>query len=193
MTIFVRVIRKFNRVFSRFHLGKKLWLLALECLPQKYVFNLWHRSLPEKMHFHIQKADAHVIQFQDACLIVHWSDFPPIGSGPSASLYVLGEEVMRLDCFGGNDGHMHFNPAQDYLNNRLDVARTPRIYFLEGNRQDHVDRATFELKRNVSAALAMNVLPNIQKYSFDTTELEAAADQMYALMTEMLVKGLVSV
>lgn len=193
MTIFVRAIRKFKRVFSRFHLGKKLWLLALGCLPQKYVFNLWHRSLPEKMQFHMQKADAHTIQFQDACLIVHWSDFPPIGSGPSASLYVLGEEVMRLDCFGGNDGHMHFNPAQDYLNNRLDAARTPRIYFLEGNRQDHVDRATFELKRNVSAALAMNVLPNIQNYSFDTRELEAAADQMYALMTEMLVKGLVSV
>lgn len=193
MNIFGRVIRKFKRVFGRLHLDKKLWLLALELLPQKQVFSLWHRSLSRKMYLHMRKAGAHVIQVQDACLIVHWSDFPPVGSGPSASLYVLEEEVMRIDCFGGRDGHMHFNPEQDYLNNRLDVARTPRIHFPEGSRQEHVDRAMFELKRNVPTAIAMNVVPEIQNYSLDSKELELAADQMHDLMTKMLAKGLVAV
>ena len=192
MTIFGRAIRKFKRVCGRFHFSKKLWLLALSVFPQRVAFGLRHRSLPGKMYFHMRKAGARVIQLQDAYLIVHWSDFPPVGSGPSASLYVLQEEVMRIDCFGGVDGHMHFNPEQDYLNNRLDTARTPRIYFPEGSRQDHVDRAVFELKRNVSAALAMNVLPAIQDYSFDFDELEAAAEQMGGLMTNMLVKDLVA-
>ena len=193
MTILGRVIRKFKRVFGRFHFDKKLWLFALSVLPQRVTFGLRHRSLPRKMYFHMRKAGARVIQLQEACLIVHWSDFPPVGSGPSASLYVLEEEVMRIDCFGGVDGHMHFNPEQDYLNNRLDVARTPRIYFPEGSRQEHIDRAVFELKRNVSAALAMNVLPAIQDYALDFDELEAAAEQMRGLMTKMLVKDLVAV
>ena len=191
MTIVGRVINKLNRIYNRFNLGKKLWLLALDYLPQKHAFSLWHRSLPAKMQYHMRKSDARIIQVQDACLIVHWSDFPPVGSGPSASFYVLEEEVMRIDCFGGNDGHMHFNPAQDYFNSRLDLARTPRIYFPEGSRQEHVDRATFELKRNIPAALAMNVLPNIQNYSLDARELEAASEQMHQIMSEMLVKELV--
>ncbi|ESA36054.1 hypothetical protein N836_08725 [Leptolyngbya sp. Heron Island J] len=193
MTIFGRAIRKFKRVFGRFHLDKKLWLFALGVLPQRVAFGLWHRSLPRKMYFHMRKAGARVIQLQDAYLIVHWSDFPPVGSGPSASLYVLEEEVMRIDCFGGIDGHMHFNPEQDYLNNCLDIARTPRIYFPEGSRQEHVDRAVFELKRNAPTALAMNVLPMIQNYSLATDELDAAAEQMRGLMTKMLVKDLVAV
>ena len=192
MNVFGRVIRKLQRIFRRFHLDKKLWLIALDFLPQRYTFNLWHRSLLRKLHFHMQKSGAKIIEFQDVYLIVHWSDFPPIGSGPSASLYILEEEVMRLDCFGGSDGHMHFNPEQSYLINRLDRSKTPRIYFPEGSRQDHIERAVFELKYNVRNALATNVLPEIQNYPLDIRQLEAAADQMQRLMTKMLVGDLVA-
>ncbi len=193
MSVFDKAVRKLKRIFLRFHLDEKLWLLALDCLPQRYVFALWHRSLPRKLDFHIQKVGATTIKFQDAHLIVHWSDFPPVGSGPSASLYILQQEVMRLDCFGGDDGHMHFNPEQCYLINRLDKSTIPRIYFPAGSRQDHIARATFELKYNFHTALATNVLLEIQNYPLDANQLAAAADDMHRLMTEMLVKDLVAV
>ena len=191
--ILKRIVRKLERISSRFELGKKMWLAAYSTLPQTPVFRWWRGNLKNRLSFHLQKSDVQVIEFQGAQLLVHWSDFPPIGSGPSASLYILEEEVMRLDCFGGEDGHMHFNPPQLTLVNRLDSNKTPRIYFPPGSRQEHVDRAAFELKKNVVAALEMNLLPEIQNYRLDAHEVEAAAERMHGLMTNMLTQELVKV
>ena len=34
------------------------------------------------------------------------------GRGPAASLFVYDDEIMRFDCFGGDNGHCHFNLRQ---------------------------------------------------------------------------------
>ena len=55
-----------------------------------------------------RKKDLVTYPIQDQVrLEVYWRDDEG-GHGPASSLYVLGEEVFRFDCFGGDQGHYHF-------------------------------------------------------------------------------------
>jgi len=49
-----------------------------------------------------------------------------LGSGPRASVYAFGDELVRLDCFTGGFAHMHLNLAQA-LRVRVGAARMMRI------------------------------------------------------------------
>ena len=115
-------------------------------------------------------------------LWVYWSDVPNVGRGPSASLFVLGEEVLRLDCFGGSEGHMHLNPEQQRFSGRV----TARLYFQDGSRVEHVDRVAFELIANTDAALKSNGLSRVRNFPIDQNALADASNQMRHLMQELL-------
>ncbi len=107
-----------------------------------------------------------------------------LGPGPSASLYVLGDEVLRLDCFGdsGLGGHAHINPRQV----ETDSFKPARLYFPKGDHRQHIDRATFEMTRNVPAALAMNRDPFVRRVKIDEARLLDAAEEMRSTMLEAL-------
>ncbi len=83
-------------------------------------------------------------------------------------------------------GHMHFNPEQGHLMYRHGKYMTTRMYFPEGSRQEHVDRATFEVQKNSFIALQMNALPMIQKHNLDSQELTQAAATMRQKMMQLI-------
>ena len=68
-------------------------------------------------------------------LEVYWRD-DRAGRGPAASLYVYDDEVLRLDCFDGDQGHCHVNIRQN---------KGHRWYYPEGTVQQHIERSAFEL------------------------------------------------
>jgi len=76
--------------------------------------------------------------------------FAEPGTGPRASVYAFGDEIMRLDCFADDLAHMHMNLAHA-IRVRSGSAR---MMFPPGTVHDHVARATFELQHNLRYALA---------------------------------------
>lgn len=154
--------------------------------------------LHELRHRHAQKTrreargesdgafDVRWIEIDDVCRIaLFWSIVPGVGSGPSASVYVFDSEVLRLDCFGADEGHMHLNPTQ--VNARRGPS-DPRVYFEPAAREDHVDNARFELVTNLGAALAANDLARVRLYEPDPERLQTAAADMAEQMSDLIVK-----
>jgi hypothetical protein len=76
-------------------------------------------------------------------LKVYWKILP-IGKGPAVSLYVFGFQILRFDCFGATDGHFHL------LLGWPTPASEDRIWLPEPNATAQVERAMFELTKNVT-------------------------------------------
>lgn len=116
-------------------------------------------------------------------IVTYWSDVPGAGRGPSASVHVLDFEVLRLDCFGDDRGHMHLNP--DLF--RLWTGRSRlRLFFPAGDRRSHVARAAFELATNLEAAKHMNPIGAIRRVALDRAKLATAAAEMERRMIALL-------
>ncbi len=107
-----------------------------------------------------------------------------LGAGPGAALFVLGDEVLRFDCFGGRSGHYHINPMQIAIKSKPPA----RFYFPPGSHEDHIERAVFELTRNAPAAIAMNRDPNVRRVRLEGVNLSTAAKDMRRVMYEFLEK-----
>lgn len=104
------------------------------------------------------------------------------GEGPAASLYILSEEVLRLDCLGGDRGHMHFNMREAMI---TPGGGSTRIYFEPGTMADHIERAVFHLKKNSDYGIGLNPGPRIRKVVLDRDRLAVAAEWMRQTMTEL--------
>ena len=102
------------------------------------------------------------------------------GRGPAASLYVKGVEVLRLDCFGGDQGHMH-------INSQGRVAK--RWYFPPGSVSEHIERATFELGTNVEAVLRLNHDPEIARLNLDWAALKPVAEEVREILLRLAVRA----
>lgn len=114
----------------------------------------------------------------DARLDVYWKDLD-IGTGPAVSLVVRGEELLRIDCFGPDDGHMHaafFMPA----------GGEGRLYFPENTREEQIDRAVFEITRNLRYYLDRAVDPKVRETRLDPERVDAAAQEARRIMTGFL-------
>lgn len=158
--------------------------------------------LPDPLYFAIQRLrgrtvmrsaerdcvhDLETIQIQDhMTLDVYWFE-SEVGVGPAASLYVYDDEVMRLDCFGGDAGHLHFNMRQSSRNGG------GRFYFLPGTIEEHIDRATFDLTRNFDFCQRRNRIHKIRHLDVDCDQLERAAELMSVKMHELLAQRVATV
>ena len=65
--------------------------------------------------------------------------------GPAYSLFYEGDEILRVDCLG-EAGHIHYGLAEARHRNPAEA----RVYLPPGSPADQVERATFELARNVA-------------------------------------------
>ncbi len=159
--------------------------LALTLLPHRLLYWLWHlrrKGLPRTGDDNA--LDLRVISVQEGVrLEVYWNT-NPLGPGPAASLFVLDEEVLRVDCFGGKTGHMHINPVQANL--PLAWETTPRYFFPPDTVEGHIDRSLFELTTNTPAALKTNQLARIRNFPIQKKSLTDAALEMKAYMYELL-------
>jgi hypothetical protein len=90
------------------------------------------------------RSDVEWIRVQpDVDLKVYWKVLP-IGKGPAVSLYAFGFQVLRFDCFGARDGHYHL------LLGWPSPANEERIWLPEPSATAQVERAAFELTKNVT-------------------------------------------
>ncbi len=144
-------------------------------------FRRW-RSPPPRRSARGVLSDVAVFQVQeDVDLEVGWCK-AEAGEGPAASLYILSEEVFRLDCFGGDRGHMHFNMREATI---VPGGGSTRIYFEPGTMADHIERAVFHLKKNSDYGIGLNPDTRIRKVVLDRDRLAVAAEWMRQTMTEL--------
>ena len=157
---------------------KKIALWLASCiLPMPLLYHLWHKKTRRAPRPELDTAtDRRQFRPQpNVMLEVYWSRVPGVGWGPSASLFVLGEEILRLDCFGGADGHMHFNPEQAHLTAGWPA---PRIRFGPGTIPDQIARGVFELKTNGVDALKSNMIKRIRDFPLDAAALDRVSNDM---------------
>jgi hypothetical protein len=161
-------------------------LLARFALPSPILYGLWHINRRGQPRTELGNASDHrtICPQNGVRLEVYWADVRDVGRGPCVSLFVLLEEVMRLDCLGGTQGHMHINPDQISLVVGWDI--TPRYFFPPGSRQDHIDRAVFEITTNCVAALQSNQMARVRNFPINKKALADATLQMRAYMNELL-------
>jgi hypothetical protein len=164
----------------------KRWL-ATHLLPEALLYRLWRRRTARTRRTSLPTAgDLHVIDIQaNVRLEIYWAN-RELGPGPGACLFVLGDEILRLDCFGpaGLGGHYHINPRQVELSS----PKPARLFFPRGSHEEHVERAAFELERNLAAALAMNRDARIRRVEVDRARLTEASRDMRRVMLAMLVR-----
>ncbi|MCZ6680237.1 MAG: hypothetical protein O7E52_23645 [Candidatus Poribacteria bacterium] len=101
------------------------------------------------------------------------------GRGPAASLYVYDDEVLRLDCFGGDQGHCHVNLKQ---------TKGQRWYYPAGPAKQHIEQSAFDLMTNHAFCLRTHQDERIQRVKIDTEKLEVAASEMKRKLLEFSEK-----
>ncbi len=159
--------------------------LSLFVVPPEFLYRFWHRrrkGLPRTEDGTTEELRSIAVQ-DGVRLDVYWTVVAQ-GAGPCASLFVLDEEVLRLDCFAGSKAHMHLNPVQ--LNLPLPWRITPRISFPPGSARAQIERAAFELEMNAGTGLQMNQLARIREFRIGPEALAEAAEQMKNYMLELV-------
>ena len=117
-----------------------------------------------------------------AYLEVFWKVLT-IGRGPAVSLYVHGEEVLKIDCFGAGKGHYHVN-ARQWSRARPGIVQ--RIYLREPTVEAQIERAVFELQQNAPVYLQQNDDPRIRGFVMDPAKLREATEWMNTTMREYM-------
>lgn len=115
---------------------------------------------------------------EDVLLQVYWRDDAG-GRGPAASLYVYDDEIMRFDCFGGDNGHCHFNLRQ---------TRGRRWMYPEGSFQDHIRQSIFDLQTNLTFCLRTHQDERIQEIQISQESIKQAARKMETYLLELADK-----
>ena len=171
--------------FRRLGLRRRIRRLAEYLIPEALLYRLWRWRTARTPRSALPTASDHqTIAIQDGVrLDVFWVD-RRLGPGPGASLYVMGDEVLRLDCFGaeGLGGHYHINPRQIEFSS----GEAARLFFPAGSHEDHIERAAFELEANLPAVLAMNRDVRIRRFRLDEARLTVAAGELRRVMLELL-------
>ncbi len=144
-------------------------------------FRRWRSPPPRRSARGVLSDVAVFLVQEDVDLEVGWLK-AEAGEGPAASLYILSEEVLRLDCLGGDRGHMHFNMREAMI---TPGGGSTRIYFEPGTMADHIERAVFHLKKNSDYGIGLNPDTRIRKIVLDRDRLAVAAEWMRQTMTEI--------
>lgn len=112
----------------------------------------------------------HVVS-EDVHLEVYWLS-GKVGPGPGASFMVLGDEVMRFDCFGARrKGHMHLNLKQS---RGFPGGGSARLYYPEQTIEEQIERSCFELENNLTYAFKTNASGRIRRLRLRPEEIAAS-------------------
>lgn len=98
---------------------------------------------------------------QNAHFEVYWKVIDKVGFGPALSLYIENEELLRFDFFGPEKGHFHVQtmlPAP---------ASENRLFFNENKVEQQIDRAFFELDKNLHWYTQRHPLKSIRLFNIE--------------------------
>jgi hypothetical protein len=92
-------------------------------------------------------------------------------AGPGVSLYVLANQILRFDCFGGARGHYHSLPCMSAL------PSSEPIDFAGDSIDAQINETVVEISENYAAHLAKHFRRRIRKFRFDKANLDAAVTE----------------
>lgn len=124
------------------------------------------------------RRDVDRIEVTDEVVIDVFWKILPIGRGPALSLYVLGHEVLKFDCFGAGEGHFH---AEFVLPDR---AVENRIFLGEPTVAAQIDRTLYELEHNVGYYLQRHPNADVRACRFP----EAAVAKLVPGLRERMLE-----
>lgn len=116
----------------------------------------------------------------DAFIDVFWKALP-IGRGPAASVVVHDQEVLRFDCFGPGKGHLHASFFQQA------PAPELRLFFSEPTICQQIDRAAFEVTRNLPYYTQRSPYAAVRRFRIDDEQLRLAGDQMRTILADYIL------
>jgi len=105
----------------------------------------------------------------------YWRD-DRAGRGPAASVYAHDQEVLRLDCFGGDQAHFHVNLTQAAV----------RWYYPPCTVAENIERAAFDLATNLRFCLRHNRDPEIRALRPDAARMAAVSAEVRAHLLSLL-------
>lgn len=97
--------------------------------------------------------------------------------GPAASLFHGDDEILRIDCLPANP-HLHYGLAES----RRRQPREPRVYLPPGPPAAQIERARFEVARNVAYCTGLDRRRSVRRAPIDRPAFAAAADEMARTM-----------
>ncbi|MFC0183177.1 hypothetical protein SAMN04515674_105151 [Pseudarcicella hirudinis] len=156
--------------------------IAKSVIPQRYLFLLRRkRGFSEyqktKSYREIRQGVERLYFQENAFLEVFWKTVS-IGKGPSLSLIVLDDEVLRFDCFGHKEGHFHISLTTFY------DTKKDRMFFFENSVEEQIQRTYFELTNNLDYYLQRNKSKKIRHFKIDKSLLETALKEACRKMRE---------
>ena len=111
---------------------------------------------------------------------VFWKDLE-VGLGPALSCYVLGHEVLKFDCFGASDGHMHIDGV------KFPETKEQRLFYPEPTRELQIERCLFDLSYNFNYYLQRHPNQDIRRYTFDQQALTSQMESIKQAMVECMI------
>lgn len=103
--------------------------------------------------------------------VVFWKDIA-FGKGPAVSLFVHDFEVLRFDCYGPGKGHYH---AATFADSK---AKQDRLLLFEDTAPEQIERAIFELTRNLDYYLERNPKRSVRTIVIDRDKLATACEMV---------------
>jgi len=101
--------------------------------------------------------------------------------GPAYSLFHGDDEVLRADCFGVG-GHLHYGLAEA----RHRAPTESRVYLPDGPVEAQVDRAVFELARNVGYCTGLHRRRAVRDAPIDDAAFLRAAEEVRGHLRSLL-------
>ncbi|MGA8259321.1 MAG: hypothetical protein WB783_03825 [Arenicellales bacterium] len=126
------------------------------------------------------RRDVGIVRVQEhVYLQAYWKELSH-GRGPALILYLFGIETLKFDLFGKGRGHFHVNP------NNPEYGDANVLWFPEASASAQVERAAFELRRNLPYYLERNVDERIRALCIDELSLSRAVDEARAILLGFL-------
>jgi hypothetical protein len=97
--------------------------------------------------------------------------------GPAYSLFHEADEILRVDCIG-DGAHIHYGLAES----RHRRPAESRVYLPPSTMAEQIDRATFELARNVAYCTGLHRKRSVRVAAVDEVAFAQAADEVRAYL-----------
>ena len=93
---------------------------------------------------------------------------------------MYGEEIIKFDCFGKDRGHFHialYTPG---------ASNISRIFLPEPSIEEQIERAIFEIQRNIEYYMQRNTRRKIRKLRIDRNRIGVAGERAKSKMYEFI-------
>jgi hypothetical protein len=147
---------------------------------------MYARSL-KKQHLYKSKKDRirkDVVDFQideNVGLEVYWKVLN-VAEGPSVIFHALGYEILRFDTYINGQGHCHIQLIE------CKPKCKERLFLPETTVEEQIERAIFELEKNLYYWLQRHPDRQIQLLKIDQTRLKIATEKAREKMLEYAEK-----